>query len=186
MLKALFAAISFLLSAAGAAAQGGPVWTVDAAQSTIDWTAKWNTTPIHGGFERFSADIVFDPNALESAHALVRVDITSVYMTGQDARATLIDENWFAASDWPEATFETLSFRHIGSGRYEADARLVIRGIERRVALPFKLTIEGKVARMEGSLVLNRHDFGLGKNGDIAKAVAPEVAVAIRVTARRE
>lgn len=167
-------------------AQEAPHWTVAPGESAIDWTAKWNTTPVHGGFERFSADIRFDPEALGQSGVRVKVDIGSIYLKGQDARATLVNENWFDAGQHPEALFESTAIRHLGSGRYEADGRLSIKGVARDVTLPFKLTIEGSVARMEGSLMLDRNDFSLGASGDVAKAVAAGVAVAVKVTARRD
>lgn len=185
-MKHLFLSLG-LLGIAGGPLEAEPVrWAVDPADSSISWTAKWNTSPVQGGFQAFAADIRFDPNALEQSKVVVRVDIGSIFMKGQDAHATLVNDDWFDAADHPQALFETTSFRHIGNGRYEADASLRIKGVTRQVVLPFKLTIEGALARMEGSLVLDRKTFAIGGEDGIAAAVAPDVALAVIVTARRD
>lgn len=174
-----------LLALAAALPAGAAEWTLDRAASRIGWTAKWNTSPVRGGFERFDADIVFAPDALDSASVRVRVDIGSVYLEGQEARSTLTNPTWFAAKDHPQATVESKAFRDLGNGRYEMVADLTIRGTTREIVLPFKLTIEGDTARMEGGLTLDRVIFGIGREGDFAQAVGPEVDVSIAVTARR-
>ncbi len=177
--------LAFILLLLGAAAGQAAEWEVIPEASRILWTAKWNTAPVQGGFERFSADIDFDPADLARAHVRVAVDVASIYMEDQDARSTLTSRNWFDAAHHRHAIFETREIRDLGNGHYEAVAALTIRGVTAPVTLPFKLTIEDDIARMEGSLTLDRTVFGIGASGDFAAAVAPEVDVAVMVTARR-
>lgn len=160
-------------------------WTLDRAASRIGWTAKWNTSPVRGGFERFDAEIAFAPDALGEASVRVRVDIGSIFLESQDARSTLTNRTWFAATEFPQASVESKAFRNLGNGRYEMVADLTIRGVTREIVLPFKLTIEGDTARMEGGLTLDRLAFGIGREGDFAQAVGPEVDVSIAITAHR-
>ncbi len=175
-----------LVLLSSAAASRAAEWEVIPEASRILWTAKWNTAPVQGGFERFAAAIDFDPADLAQARIRVTVDIASIYMEDQDARSTLTNRNWFDAAHYRHAIFETHAIHDLGNGHYEAVADLTIRGVTVPVTLPFKLTIEGDVARMEGSLTLDRTVFGIGASGDFAAAVAPEVDVAVMVTARRK
>lgn len=160
-------------------------WTLDPQASRIGWTAKWNTSPVRGGFERFDAEIVFAPDALDAASVRIRIEIDSIFLEGQDARSTLTNRTWFSAREHPRALVESKAFRNLGNGRYEMIADLTIRDVTREIVLPFKLTIEGDTARMEGGLTLDRLTFGIGREGDFAKAVGPEVDVSIAVTAHR-
>ncbi|RMD88021.1 MAG: hypothetical protein D6807_06675, partial [Alphaproteobacteria bacterium] len=144
MSRFLFA---LLLLIAGATAADASEWQVVPDASRILWTAKWNTAPVQGGFEHFTASIDFDPRNLAQSHVRVVVDTGSIYMEGQDARATLTNDNWFDAARYPQAVFETRSFRDLGNGHYEAVADLTIRGVSAEVTLPFKLTIEDDIAR---------------------------------------
>lgn len=184
MMRALMVLLIFGLFATGTARASE--WIVQPDKSEIRWTAKWNTSPIHGGFEDFSARIVFDPDNLAQADIAVDVETGSIFMQGQDARSTLTDENWFFAKTYPKAHFQSRDVRHMGNGRYEAHGTLRIKGEEKPVVLPFKLTIEGDIARVEGGVSLDRMGYGLGLAGDIAAAVAPAVDVAIKVTAQRQ
>lgn len=161
-------------------------WVVVPDKSAIHWAAKWNTSPVHGGFEQFAADIIFDPDHPDKAAIAVDVDTGSIYMDGQDVRSTLTNETWFFTGAYPVARFVSQGVRHMGNGRYEAHGSLQIRGETQEVVLPFKLTIEGNIARVEGSLSLDRTVYGLGLVGDIAAGVAPKVDVSINVTARRQ
>ncbi|GER08034.1 polyisoprenoid-binding protein [Iodidimonas muriae] len=161
------------------------IWQVIPKESQILWTAKWNTSPVHGGFSDFDATISFDMDHPELADLSVAVDIGSIYMDGQDARTTLMGDNWFFAESFPKAQFSSQDVRHLGNGRYEAHGTLEIRGVSQDLILPFKLTIEDDIARVEGGVTLDRTIFGLGKKGDVAKAVANGVNVSVLVTAKR-
>lgn len=174
-----------LLALLPALAARATEWTLDAPASRIGWTAKWNTAPVRGGFERFDAEIAFAPDALDAASIRVGVDIGSIFLEGQDARSTLTNRTWLAAGEHPRALVVSKAFRNLGNGRYEMVADLTIRGVTREIVLPFKLTIEGDTARMEGGLTLDRLTFGIGREGDFARAVGPEVDVSIAVTAHR-
>ena len=160
-------------------------WEVIKDKSAILWTAKWNTSPVSGGFKDFTSEISFDPAAPEDAVIRVEVDSGSIYLNGQDARSTLVNSNWFFIEDYPKAVFVSEEITHLENGRYEARGSLAIRGHEQPMTLPFKLTIEGDVAQVIGSITLDRNSFSLGQKGDIAKAVAANVTVSVEVTAKR-
>ena len=66
-----------------------------------------------------------------------------------------------------------------------ARGRLTLRGVEVPVALPFRLVIEGDVARMEGALQLDRRDFGMGKSYPDEASVGHAVGVKVVLTAQR-
>ncbi|GAK33636.1 hypothetical protein JCM17846_13460 [Iodidimonas nitroreducens] len=160
-------------------------WQVIKDKSAILWTAKWNTSPVSGGFKDFTSEISFDPEAPEDAVIRVEVDSGSIYLNGQDARSTLVNSNWFFIEEYPKAVFVSEQITHLENGRYEARGSLTIRGHEQPVTLPFKLTIEGDVAQVVGSITLDRNSFSLGQKGDVAKAVAANVNVSVEVTAKR-
>ncbi|MFQ5347813.1 MAG: hypothetical protein ACE5ED_08210, partial [Rhodothalassiaceae bacterium] len=56
--------LAFLIQLAGATTAGAAAWQVVPDASRILWTAKWNTAPVQGGFEHFTASIDFDPRNL--------------------------------------------------------------------------------------------------------------------------
>lgn len=156
-------------------------WTQLPDASSIKWETAWKSNAVHGGFERFSADIRFDPDAPESGTLRVEVDVTSIYLEGQDARQTLTGPDWFAASDWPRAVFESTSVRKSDGEDYVADGTLTIRGQSVDVSLPFSLDIRDGKALAEGSLTLDRRAFNIGGgmfNDDVADQVTVTVTLA--------
>jgi len=175
--------LAALLCAGPLAAQ--TAWTPVPDESSIKWTTAWKSTTVRGGFERFHADIRFDPDAPAKGAIRVEVDTTSIYLEGQDAQATLTGPDWFAAAEWPRAVFESKSLRKTGAERYAADGALTIRGRTENVTLPFTLRIENGVAKANGSLELNRRAFNIG-GGMFDDAVTDSVTVTVTLTARKQ
>ncbi len=64
---------------------------------------------------------------------------------------------------YPQARFETKSFRHLNGNRYEADGVLTIRDAAKPVVLPFTLEKAQSGTRARGELVIDRTDFGVGQ-----------------------
>jgi polyisoprenoid-binding protein YceI len=85
-------------------------------------------------------------------------------------------QDWFAVATYPQARFETKSFRDLGGDRYEADALLTIRDVARPVLLPFTLEKAQAGTRARGELVIDRTDFGVGQ-GASPQLLAHEVTI---------
>ena len=190
---ALMAAVSGSSLAAKAPPKPGakptpaPVaWTVDKAASRLGFHAAMNDTAFDGMFRRWEANIVFDPANLAASHVTATVETGSA-ITGDPTRdEALPTADWFFVQKFPKATFIAKTFKALGPNRYEADGDLTIRGVTRPAALPFNLTITGKVAKIDGQLVIDRSQFGVGqgqwKAGD---AVKLPVTVTVKLQAVR-
>jgi polyisoprenoid-binding protein YceI len=82
-------------------------WAVEPG-STLGFATAWSGAPIEGRFDRWTADIVFSPDALERSRIVVTIDVGSVN-TGDKAQASgtasldrtafSIGEGEFAATD---------------------------------------------------------------------------------------
>jgi polyisoprenoid-binding protein YceI len=122
-----------------------------------------------------------------------------VKSSDSDAQENLPTADWFAASDFPLAIFETTGFKYLGSdkigiGSYIAEGTLTIRGKPIKITLPFSAKFyedndtspPTRYALIIGTTTLKRTDFGIGQ-GDWAKtdAVADEVKIAIHIEARQ-
>ncbi|HLI67113.1 MAG TPA: YceI family protein [Caulobacteraceae bacterium] len=171
--------------APGAALAAPAHWTVDPG-SKIAFAGKMNDDSFTGGFSRWSADIAFDPKQLSASRVTVTIDVASASTGDADRDQAIPGADWFAAHQFPKATFTATQFKDLGGGRYEAIGDLAIRGVHRPVTLPFTLAIAGDKARMTGAVTLNRTAFGIGqgkwRTGDV---VATSVAVAVQVQAHK-
>jgi len=186
--KSALAAISVGLLALPAAAQApelaAPAWMVDKAQSRLGFTASADGDDFGGQFTSWNADIKFDPANLGANSATVTVELGSVETDNSNEGGALQNDSWFATAAFPNATFQTTAIRADGNG-YVADGTLTIRDKTQPVSLPFDLTIDGDVAKMKGSLTIDRKAFGLGVGTWQDSHIGPEVKVEVFVTARK-
>jgi polyisoprenoid-binding protein YceI len=168
------------------AAAAAPTWTVDKAVSRLGFRVVYADAPLDGVFRAWDAQIAFDPGNLAGSRVAVTVDMASVSTDDTDAQDALPTGDWLNVRQAPRATFVANSFRDLGGGKYQAVGTLNLRGVSRPLTLPFTLAVNGAQARMTGSAVIDRNQFGVGqgqfKAGD---TVGVNVTVNVQVVARR-
>lgn len=138
-----------------------PVWTV-APGGRLGFTTSFTGSEVVGSFARWTADIRFDPDALDRSRIVVRVDTASA-ATGDAFRdETLQSDDFFAAATHAQAVFRSTDVSAMGPGRYRAAGYLTLKGVRRPVTLTFTLAITGDKAKVSGKGRINRGDFGVG------------------------
>jgi len=173
------------LSAATPGPAAAADWTVDAARSTLRFAFTETGNPATGRFDRWTAQVRFDPSDPGAARIVVRVDVTSAG-TGDSRRDPLmLSEDWLAAARVPEAVFVADGAQSLGDGRFEAAGTLRLRDGERPVTLAFTLRTNGAEARVAGEALLIRTQYGIGQGrwGGL-NVVAAEVRVLFDLVAR--
>jgi polyisoprenoid-binding protein YceI len=177
--------VHLLLSAAMPGPAAAADWTVDAARSTLGFAFVETGNEARGRFDRWTAQVRFDPSDPAAARIVVRVDMASA--TTRDTRRDplMLSEDWLAAARVPEAVFVADGARALGDGRFEAEGTLRLRDGERPVTLAFTLRTDGAAARATGEAVLVRTQYGIGQGrwGGL-NVVAPEVRVLFDIVAR--
>lgn len=164
----------------------GAAWAVVPGDSALGFHTQWVGQPLEGRFQHWTADIVFDPNALEKSSVVVAVDLASV-STGDGQRdAALSGEDWFDVAGHPRAIFKSRNFRRLGPDRFEAAGTLTLRGVSRPLTLPFSLKIVGSKAQMHATVGIERTTFGVGQGEWSATDQIPaNIDVDVRVVAIR-
>ena len=158
-------------------------WTVGKG-SVLGFSTSWGGEPISGRFEKFTADIVFGPDALKDSKVSVAIDLASVVTGDAQRDQSLPSADWFDAATHPTATFTATRFEKTGEGRFIAHGKLSLRGVTQPLDLPFKLRIEGDKAHMSGVTTLDRTVFGVGQGEWKATDQIPaKVKVSAQVTA---
>lgn len=187
-----FTAIAIVLLApflSVAQADPPPTWIVDYPQSAVTFTATQSGAPVEGRFEQFTADVVFNPDEPAGSSFLVEIDMTSVESGNTDRDNTLRSNALFDVAVWPLAVFEANDVTAVGDGQYEARGTLTLRDHSLPVVLPFTLALEGapgeRLATAEGSVTINRTDYGVGQGMFADTSVIPDpVEIAVRIVAR--
>jgi polyisoprenoid-binding protein YceI len=138
-------------------------WRIDPADSRLIFVGTQAGRPFEGSFGKFTANVRFDASDLAASKAAVVIDMASVRTENPQGDDAVKGQDWFAVATYPQARFETTSFRHLGGDRYEADAVLTIRNASKPVVLPFNLEKAQAGTRARGELVIDRTDFGVGQ-----------------------
>lgn len=152
-------------------------------ESEIRFETSQEGARFDGVFERFEADVTFDPQDPAKGRARVVVELASARTGDGTKDGALEDEEWFDIDEHPNAVFTVEGFEAQGEGMFLAPGRLTMKGETRDVALPFVFAEEGGVATVTGRTTLDRTVFGVGDDGQ--DGVANEVVVIIDLRARR-
>lgn len=161
-------------------------WTVDYAKSNINFTVLWSGEAFSGMFKSWNADIDFDPADLAHSRAAVNIDITSEASGEAEFDDGLRGAMGFQVAQFPKAQFVTDSITHKSGSDYLAKGRLTLRGVGKTIMLPFRLTMSGNIAHLQGTAQVVRTDYGVGQGQWAAPdPVTREVKVTVDLMATR-
>ncbi len=169
-------------TAATSVAAAPAMYGVDAAKSELAFTGVQAGAEFKAVFHKFTADVRFAPEALASASFDVLIDLSSVDSQDKDRDTTIRGPDIFDVAHWPSAHYVTRSFAKTASG-YRATGTLTLRGVTKDVPLDFQFTTAGTGAKLVGTAMLKRLDFGAGQ-GDWKSTqwIADEVKVSFSLS----
>ena len=163
-----------------------PNWDIDAETSEIRFNGTYEGKPFSGIFNRWTAEVQFDPDDLAGSEIRVQVDTGSAITGKKLYDDTLNSGEWFDIATFPSARVDLVNFAAAGKNSYTAEASLLIKGKATDVPLAFRLTIDGDTASFEGETTLFRKALNLGQQSDPGGDwVADEVTVTVKGTATR-
>ena len=161
-------------------------WTIDASHTRIGFVARHAmVTKVRGAFNEFEGTAVGDGDDVTKSSAKVVIKAASIDTRNEQRDGHLRSNDFLALDEYPEITFVSSSVRPTGDTSLEVTGDLTIRGVTREVTVPFEY--EGAAidpfgnlrAGFEGSLVINRKDYGVNWN---AALEAGGVLVSEKVT----
>lgn len=144
-------------------AQAAQEWVVDAARSTLSFTAQMNDEKFTGHFKKFDSSIRFSADDLAHSAITTTVAVASAATGAPDRDTALPESQWFDSTKFPEARFVTQSIKATGPNAYLAEATLTLRGVSKPLSLPFTLTTENGKTHAVGSVTIQRNDYGVGQ-----------------------
>lgn len=161
-------------------------WKVDMEASDIGFSGTHAGRDFTGTFNEWTADIIFDPAALNQSSVTVTVQTASAETGTRLYDRTLPNEEWFNVEAHPTAVFQANEFRQLEDGRYQARGTLTIKGNSQPIILPFDLSINGEDARVVGVVEMDRIALDMGVKSDPDAAwVSQIIPVQITLSARR-
>ncbi len=171
---------------AGAGDVEAAEWRAIPAHSRLAFEASYEGQAAPGVFRRFTVELSTESGSPQGGRLRVTVDLGSVDMDSADVNDTVVQSEWLDVARHPRAVFESAAISRTGPGRYRARGGLMLKGITRRLDVPFQWSARGGTARMAGQLTVKRTDFRIG-TGEWASGdpIGLDVSVGFEVALQR-
>jgi polyisoprenoid-binding protein YceI len=146
-------------------------YTLDTAHSRVGFLARHAmVTKVRGLFKEFDGHLHIDGEDPTRSSAEVTIQVASIDSQQADRDTHLRSAEFFDVANHPTITFKSTKAERVGGDAYRLTGDLTIKGITHPVALD--LEVIGATddpwgsfrVGFEGSVVVNRRDWGLGWN----------------------
>jgi polyisoprenoid-binding protein YceI len=141
-------------------------WDIDAQKSSLRFTAEQAGEKFSGKFPNVKAHVTFDPENAGDADIRIEIPVASIQVEGEDRQEEITGSDWFDAKQFATASFVATQTAKQPDGSFVANGTLTIRGVSKPLELPFTLREESGFTIAEGSITINRRDYGVGQGSD--------------------
>lgn len=158
-------------------------YQVDYAQSHVRVSGEHAGNPFIANFERWEADIDFDPDQLGTSKFTARFYPETLKSGNKMYDGTLVAADWFNVKAFPEALFESTDITFQGGYLYRVSGNLTLRDITRPISFDFMLSDLARTpVEASAAFDIQRLDFDLGKASDpkaewVSKAMAIDLKI---------
>lgn len=155
---------------------------VQTNDSAVSFGFKQMGVPLDGKFNKFSAQLSFDPAQLGKAQARIEIDLSSIDTGSAEGNEEVVGKKWFNVKDYPTASFVSTGIKALGGNRYQALGKLSIKGRTQDVTAPVTFQSDGKRGIFEGAFEIKRLDYAIGEGEwtDVS-SVANEIQIKFHV-----
>jgi len=161
---------------------------VDTGKSSVTATSKQMNVPVDGKFNKFTAQITFDPAKPAAGSANITIDTGSYDLGDAEYNKEVRGKEWFDSATFPTATFVSSAIAPAGTAnRYKVTGKLTIKGKSQTVTVPVTVTQQGATETFDGSLPIKRSQFdvGTGEWKDTS-VVADDVVIKFHIVAAKK
>ncbi len=120
-----------------------------------------NTGGTLGGLK---ANIHFNPTQLSGSNIEATVDVATINTDNDERDTHLRSADFFEVQRYPHITLRSVSFKHKNGANYVGAFNVTLKDKTKQLDLPFTYTENGSTATFNGTLKLNRLDFGVGSS----------------------
>jgi len=150
---------SLIAVAALAAAQ----WSMQPKESKLTFVGEQAGATFEGAFDKFSAEIAFDPKNLAASRFDVKIDTASVNTQDGERDTTIKSADLFDVKRFPSAQYVADKFTGKGGNKYSATGKLTLRNVTKDVPIDFTFENKDGGAWLKGTAKIKRLDFGVGQ-----------------------
>ncbi len=134
----LFSMVTFMTSNAQDVRQ----WTLDKAHTSVSFKVKHFFTTVNASFNDYQGEFWFDPNNLKDSKFVFSIPVSSIDTNNEKRDTHLRSEDFFYSEKYPNITFKSTGFEKKMGANYVVHGDLSIRGVTRKVTVPFEMTGE--------------------------------------------
>jgi polyisoprenoid-binding protein YceI len=116
-----------------------------------------------GTFHRFSGEIVADAQQLNASHVRFVIEAASLDTANARRDQHLRSKDFLFVDQYPTITFTSTAITSDGL-QYAVQGDLEMRGVTKRVTIPVTIEQRQDEIVVQGSVSLNRRDFGMQYN----------------------
>lgn len=138
-------------------------WSLQPKESKLTFVGEQAGAKFEGGFDKFSADIRFDPKDLAASRFDVKIDTASVNTQDGERDQTIKSADLFDVKRFPSAQYVADKFTDKGGNKYSATGKLTLRNVTKDVPIDFTFESKDGAAWLKGAAKLKRLDFGVGQ-----------------------
>ena len=117
-------------------------WTLDKDHTSVSFGIKHFFSTVNGTFNDYQGDFWFDPNNLKDSKFTFSIPASSIDTNNKKRDTHLRSEDFFYVEKHPDITFVSTGFEKKSGANYVVHGDLTIRGITRKVTVPFEITGE--------------------------------------------
>ena len=131
-----------------------------------------------GSIAGFEATILFDKDHLTTSSIEASVAVHTIDSDNDMRDTHLKKPEYFDAEKYPKIIMKSISFAHKSGSNYIGQFDVTIKGITKRVEVPFTYVVNGSTAVFNGGFKFNRLDFNIG---DKSMVLSNEITIILNV-----
>jgi polyisoprenoid-binding protein YceI len=148
---------------AAVAALAAAQWSIQPKESKLTFVGEQAGAKFEGNFDKFTADISFDPKNLAASRFDVKIDTASVNTQDGERDTTIKSADLFDVKKFPSAQYVADKFTDKGGNKYSATGKLTLRNVTKDVPIDFTFESKDGGAWLKGTAKIKRLDFGVGQ-----------------------
>jgi polyisoprenoid-binding protein YceI len=138
-------------------------WSMQPKESKLTFVGEQAGAQFEGVFDKFTADISFDPKDLGHSRFEVKIDTASVNTQDGERDSTIKSADLFDVKRFPTARYVADKFTSAGGNKYSATGKLTLRDVSKDVPIEFTFDSKDGAAWLKGTAKIKRLDFGVGQ-----------------------
>lgn len=157
------------------------------ADSKVEFKGSKVTGSHDGKFEKFSGWAYIDGDKLDTARLYLEIEIASVKTDSTMLDDHLKKDDFFDAPNHPTATFQLTELKKGGTGgaTHTVTGNLKIRGTEKSVTFPAKITLGKDSIKATADFKINRKDWGINYAGKANDLINDDVGIKLDIHAKK-